>query len=113
MKLIWKKKAIKLERKTKIIKKNKCNENGISEKINKSNKYLYKAYDKRHKMPISELEKEYQYRSYRYLKNKDILWTNLDNLDGSVDSMRDTNCKISLMKVNSFNNSTEEIEFVA
>lgn len=87
--------------------------NGISEKINKSNKYLYKAYDKGHKMPISELEKEYHYRSYRYLKKKDILWTNLDNLDESVDSMRDTDCKISLMKVNSFNNSTEEIEFVA
>ena len=47
--------------------------NGISEKINKSNKYLYKAYDKGHKMPISELEKEYHYRFYRYLKNKDIL----------------------------------------
>lgn len=87
--------------------------NCFSEKINKSSKYIYKAYDKRHKMLISELEKEYHYRSYRYFKNKEILRTNLDNFDESADSMKDTNCKISLMKVNSFNNFTEEIEFVA
>ena len=43
--------------------------NYFSEKITESNKYLYKAYDKRHKMPISE--KEYHYRSYRYFKNKE------------------------------------------